>query len=486
MDRALKRFFTFLLGFYGFTGLAQEIITYRPEQMHADLEKFKTALINVHPGTYTHQSPEEFEEVFKNLKSETSEPMTGTAFYKIVLRLIASIHDGHTQAYAFGGLGSVINDQKRLPFQVYVRNERIFILRNMSSLEIPEGSEIIAIDGKLSNEILQEILRHYSSDGKSSNGMYHWLGGPYRSFHRLYPEIYGEQQSWDMVYRDYGTKEIVRAKVDAISKGAYEKKEAKKYPQQKQEEAFNFEVYEDYAYMKIDRFIKDGFNDPENTYPDFYKDCFKEVSRRNIQNLIVDLRDNGGGKASNAAYLLQYFINKPIIPAREISTLGDDQYFLESTGDTLNLDVSFRLVPIANGRFKVTRTEVLRDLMVYDPVKDYPYTGNLIVLINGGTTSAAGIAAGLLKEHTKAILVGEETYGYAGISNGVRQISIVGDHTETAIYLPLLHAAYTMEEHVQKRTVVPDYRISNSVKDMVTHNDAILKFVINTLLSGEK
>jgi hypothetical protein len=466
-------------------GWAQNSIVYQPRQMRADLEKFKRALINIHPGTYIHQNPEEFELLFDNLKLETSKPLEATEFYKIILRLVAGIRDGHTQAYAFGELGGLIYSQKRLPFQVYVYNQRIFIVKNMSTQEIPEGSEIFAIDGNLSNEILIEILRHYSSDGKSYSGMYHWLGGPYRPFYRLYPEIFGVQSSYNLVYRDYNTSEILTTRIDAISEDDYERMDSVKYSSEKpNEEAFNFTMHEEegYAYMTIGRFIKDGFDEPENTYPDFYKKCFEEISSKNIQSLIIDLRDNGGGKASNAAYLIQYFIEKPIIPAKEISTLGNDSYFRELTGDTLNLDKSFGLTPTNKGTFKVTKTEVLRDLMEYNPINEYGYSGKLIVLINGGTTSAGAIAAGLLKEHTNAILVGEETFGYAGISNGIRQISIRGDSTETAIYLPLLHTEYDMNPEVQRRSVVPDYQLSNSLQNILSNRDNVLEFVLNKLL----
>jgi len=460
--------------------IAQDAIVYQPKQMQADLEKFKTALIKIHPGTYTHQSEEEFNQFMNHLMLETSKPMEATAFYKIVLRLIANINDGHTQAYTFGKLGSIINNQKRLPFEVFIKDERIFLKKNLSQQEITEGSEILAIDNHLSNQIISEILAHYSSDGKSRNGMIHWLGGPYKSFYRLYPEVYGEQSSYNLVYRDHKTKEILMRKINGITKKIFETK----YPSIKDaNEAYSFKIDDknNYAYLNINRFIKDGYNDPENTYPDFYKASFKEISNKKIQNLIIDLRDNGGGKASNAAYLLQYFIDEPIKPAKEITTLGNDEYYLKITGDTLNLDDSFGLHAKEDGTFKVTKSNTLKDLMSFNPVKEYQYTGNLFVLINGGTTSAAGIAAGLLKEYTNGIFVGEETYGYAGISNGVRQISIKGNHTETAIYLPILHAEYAIDEHIQKRSVVPDYLVSNSINNILTNYDAIKEFVLKKL-----
>lgn len=457
--------------------------------MQADLKKFERALVVIHPGTYTHQSPEQFKQLVNDLLLETSKPLEATAFYRVVLKLIAGIHDGHTQAYTFGKLGNVVNNQTRLPFQVYVQRERVFVVQDMSAQKIPEGSEILALDGHLSNKILLRVLEHYSSDGNSSSGMYHWLGGPYRSFNRIYSEVYGERSSHDLVYRDYRTREIVSTQVDAISTKVYESVASEKYPSSKTpEDAFHFSIDEKeaYAYLRISRFFKDGFDEPENTYPDFYKECFKAIFTKDIENLVIDLRDNGGGKASNAAYLLQYLIDSPLTPTKEISTLGNDEYFLKITGVTLDLDGAFGLSPTDDGRFKVTRSDVMRDLRTYVPIEEHGFTGRLVVLINGGTTSAAGIAAGLLKEHTDSTFVGEETYGYAGISNGVRQVSIKGDHTETAIYLPLLHAEFNMDEQVRRRSVVPDYLVSNSVRDVLNDTDAVMEFVLGKFFQAEK
>ncbi|WP_316839421.1 hypothetical protein [Pedobacter gandavensis] len=58
--------------------------------------------------------------------------------------MIASIHDDHTSVKAFNHLGEIIAKQKWVPFQIYVTNERIFIVNTLSNLQILEGSEIMA------------------------------------------------------------------------------------------------------------------------------------------------------------------------------------------------------------------------------------------------------------------------------------------------------------------------------------------------------
>ncbi|WP_167353203.1 S41 family peptidase [Pedobacter steynii] len=468
------------------SGIAQQPIVYQPEDMQADLNKFKNALIKTHPGLYTNQSPEKFEEVVDKLILETSKPMQAADFYKVVLKMIASIHDDHTSVKAFNHLGDIIANQKWLPFQVYVTGERIFIVNNLSNLQIPEGSEILAIDGHLSNEILSETLKYFSSDGISESPTLHKLGVSYFTlFGKLYPQIFGGRSSYNISYRDYKSKQILTAQVEPVSGQNYIELKAKRYPSSiPATDAFNFEVNRqgNYAILKINQFFKDSFNEPENIFPDYYKKCFQEISANKIKNLIIDLRDNSGGKGANAAYLLQYFIDKPVIPAKEVTTLGNDEYFLKTTGVKLRLDEDYGLAKQMDGTFKVTKTDALRELNKFDPIEEYHFNGKLVVLINGGMVSAAGTAAGLFKEYTNAIMVGSETSGYAGISNGVQIISILGGHTETAITIPLLHTEHAINPNIKKRGAIPDYQVSNSVEDILGNRDAVLEFVFKNLL----
>ncbi|MGQ7856257.1 S41 family peptidase [Pedobacter sp. WC2501] len=467
-------------------GIAQKPTIYQPEDMQADLNKFKRALIKTHPGLYTNQSPEEFEEMVDKLMLDASKPLQAKDFYKIVLKMIATIHDDHTSVKAFNHLGDIIANQKWLPFQIYVKDERIFIVNNLSNLQIPEGSEILAIDDHLSNEILSEILEHFSSDGKSISPTLHKIGVSYfMLFGKLYPQIFGEKVSYNISYRDYKSNKILTAQVEPISEQNYIALRAKRYPSSiPSKDAFNFEVnkHGNYAILKIDRFFKNSFSEPENTFPDYYKKCFKEISANRIGNLIIDLRDNSGGRGENAAFLLQYFIDKPIIPSKEIIALGNDEYFLKTTGVKLRLDEDYGLARQKDGTFKVTRYEALRDLKKFDPIEEYHFNGKLVVLINGGMVSAGGTAAGLFKEYTNAILVGSETSGYAGLSNGVQKISILGGHTETAITIPLLHSVLAISPVLQKRGTIPDYEVSNSVQDVLENRDAAIEFVFKNLL----
>lgn len=461
-------------------------IIYQPEAMQADLTKFKNILIKAHPGLYISQTHAEFENLMNSLIVETSKPLEATGFYKVVLKMIANIYDDHTSARAFNELGNIIANQKWLPFQILVKDERIFIINNLSNLQISDGSEILAIEGHLSNEILSEISAHFSSDSISKSPTLHKLGISYfQLFGRIYPQIFGEKLSYNLSYRDYRSKQILTAQVEPVSESNYFDTKTKRYPSSiPSKDAFNFEANKqgNYAILKINRFFKDSFSEPRNTFSDYYKKCFKEISANKIKNLIIDLRDNSGGKLENVAYLLQYFIDKPVIPTKELFTLGDDKYFLKTIGAKLNLDDEFAPIKQVDGTFKVTKSDIIRELEKFDPIEEYHFSGKLLMLINGGSVSAAGIAPGLFKEYTSAILVGSETSGYAGTGNGVQKITINGDYTEAGIVIPLLHGVSTINPAIQRRGAIPDYNVSNSVQDMLENRDAVVEFVFKNLL----
>jgi carboxyl-terminal processing protease len=91
--------------------------------------------------------------------------------------------------------------------------------------------------------------------------------------------------------------------------------------------------------------------------------------------IVFDLRDNPGGYIDAAQKIASQFIGDGIIFTQE--SAGDDVREYRSTGDGVATD---------------------RDLPV-------------VLLVNGGSASASEIVAAALKEHDRATLIGEATFG---------------------------------------------------------------------------
>lgn len=128
------------------------------------------------------------------------------------------------------------------------------------------------------------------------------------------------------------------------------------------------------GYVRVSSFRK-------TTVPDFDA-ALTEMRRQGASALILDLRSNPGGVLAEAARLVDRFVSQGVI----VST--------------------------------VTRRGVERDYMA--GASPTITNWNLIVLINGGTASAAEIVAGALQDHGRAIIVGERSFGKASVQRILR------------------------------------------------------------------
>lgn len=104
-----------------------------------------------------------------------------------------------------------------------------------------------------------------------------------------------------------------------------------------------------------------------------FEEKLKELKKQNIQSLIIDLRNNGGGIVQEATDIADLFVDK-----------GKD---LLITTDK-------------NNKEEITKAK--KDKLIDVPV---------IILTNENTASASEILAGALKDHQVAKTVGTKTYG---------------------------------------------------------------------------
>jgi len=135
-------------------------------------------------------------------------------------------------------------------------------------------------------------------------------------------------------------------------------------------------------YLDFNAYNK-GDQDYKSTTKDVQKLLF-ELKQENIDGLIVDLRDNGGGSLKEANDLTGLFLK---------------------SGPTVQIK---------------TKNRVSR---LYDEDPSIEYSGPLIVLINRMSASASEIFAGAIKDYHRGIIVGERSFG----KGTVQELQPVGE-----------------------------------------------------------
>jgi carboxyl-terminal processing protease len=115
--------------------------------------------------------------------------------------------------------------------------------------------------------------------------------------------------------------------------------------------------------------------------PQLMNEVAREIQTRNIMNVVLDLRGNGGGYVQVTQEVAGLWLASQVV-LTERSLVGERTF--RSTGTQ----------QILAGR-------------------------NTAVLINGGTASASEILAAALRDHGKATLIGEETFGKGSMQTQV-------------------------------------------------------------------
>ena len=104
-----------------------------------------------------------------------------------------------------------------------------------------------------------------------------------------------------------------------------------------------------------------------------FKTKFEELQGKGIKSLIIDLRNNGGGIVDEALEIANYILDKDSVILYEVDKNNNET--VEKTTD--------------------------------EPIINMP----IVILTNENTASSSEILAGALKDHKKATIVGEKTYG---------------------------------------------------------------------------
>ncbi len=128
----------------------------------------------------------------------------------------------------------------------------------------------------------------------------------------------------------------------------------------------------DIGYIKLK-----SFN--ENSDKQFIE-LIKKYEKQNLKGYIIDLRNNPGGLLNQAIAITDFFLEKGEIVSTKGRRTSETRKFFARTGDG---------------------------------VKGKP----IIVLINNGSASASEIFAGALKDHKRAIILGENSYGKGSVQS---------------------------------------------------------------------
>jgi carboxyl-terminal processing protease len=180
----------------------------------------------------------------------------------------------------------------------------------------------------------------------------------------------------------------------------------------------------------------------ENSSDQIKKKLSEFKKNKNIEKYILDLRNNPGGLLSQAIKISDFFLENGEIVSTKSRKNSENRKWFAKKGDIINGDT-------------------------------------ILVLINYGSASASEIVAGALKDHKRAILIGEATYGKGSVQ------SIIPLDNKGAIRLTVSKYYLPSGDSISDVGVVPDFEVAeeNDSFRINTETDNQLDFALK-LLNG--
>ena len=173
------------------------------------------------------------------------------------------------------------------------------------------------------------------------------------------------------------------------------------------------------------------------------EDKIKDLEKKqNIKAYILDLRNNPGGLLSQAIRISDFFLDNGEIVSTKSRKTSENRKWFAKKGD------------LTNGK-------------------------TLLVLINYGSASASEIVAGALKDHKRAIILGENSYGKGSVQ------SIIPLKNEGAIRLTVAKYYLPSGKSISEVGISPDIEVNEEGDEfrIKSETDNQLNYAIK-LLNG--
>jgi hypothetical protein len=450
-------------------GFGQAAI-FSPAQIVEDAEYLHAKLKSKHPHLYLYTAKDSVETFFKTI-SEIQDSLTALEFYNKISLFSDVIKDGHTLLFPSAETLNFHNNQSAFfPFKLFCDKGQLFVEADYSSTgNLEPGSEILSMNDVSADSILQHCLRRLMRDGYNLNYPV-WILNNY--FSEYYSYFFGHPASYTIKFRS-GAGIVEEWTIPALVKSEILVNRTKRYGNRAKARGLN-QTENDGITIQIDSSsslailtIRDFDSHVlkrlyQQDYSKSLKAHFSQIRQSPVNDLILDLRGNQGGDLKNGILLLSLLMPEPFQVVERFAVVGNSE----------SEDMNAR-----NKEIKGNGTRVFK------PQPD-AYSGNLYLLVDGGSFSNSGIVASAIRHYRRGVIIGEETGGNEKVLCGYESLTVL-PNTRLQVYIPTRQFVIRDMPGNEGRGVIPDFIISPSIQGLISGKDEVLEYCIG-LIKGKQ
>lgn len=379
---------------------------------------------------------------------------------------IGVLRDVHTNfSYSEDNGRDLYKEINFLPFPVLV--ERGKMLVNVKGEAIPFGAEIVRINKRTVDEMLESMSTANYSDGYIKTG----TDRSYADFHVRYSLQDASRTSFDVEYLLPGS--------NAVKKITLPYATPQKATQMKVQEVIpvnllqrGFMIYRDYDDAnKTGVLTVNSFNLQEPYAYKEFSEFFKEVNKRQYKNVIIDIRNNGGGNPAISALLYSFLAPKAFRNEYNYRTknikLAFTEYAIDDYGRKLSDEDITNTTNFLYQRFDkdsasgfyVGNARLKEGQLESFPPDKNAFSGNVYVLTGGGTVSAATYFATLVQKNKRGLIVGKETGSGEQSTTAAWFLKYMMPKTKSILTVPMSEMYFFNSTTDNGRGVLPDKEV---------------------------
>jgi hypothetical protein len=458
----------------------QSLLTkkYSPAQLKEDATVIRDVILKMHPVIGIYGSRAYYDKLFNDFVNSFTDSLTERQFRIRTKQVLEKLHCGHTDImYSDRYVKSLKKAKFNFPrYYLAPINDNVYVLGGLNRKAdtiLKPGTRITRINDIPADSFYRFAQSLITIDGyiSESKKLYGQLG--YSSYYLTllnYP---------DTIRYEY----VHNGKTSILKSPAFNAVNIPEFSWRRKDDSL-FTKYKKakvrYRYLDDDKKTMllniQAFS--HRKFSKAYRKIFKQLQKNGTENLVIDLRYNGGGSLTNSQLLLKYLIDKPVT---QTSYTSIRKYPLRkyTKGQFI-----FKLTRLY---FKIYGKDWKKGDTTFYTVKIKPnkrkhYNNKIYVLTNGGSFSASCLVGAYLKETGRATFVGRETGGTIEGCNAVITPYYKLPNTKTKVRVPtfrLLHDVYTKGN--TGRGIIPDYETNYTFRDIIMKKDLEMEKVMELI-----
>lgn len=355
------------------------------EQAAFDIKALIYNLNEIHPDIFSVCRQEDLLNAVNRAINSLPDSISKLDLYQKAAPIVAMIGDGHTNlGFPFNDV--LTKDLKRFPVFVNVLSDKSIICTSCVDSIIKRGDKILSINGISSEKIIDSMLPYVS--GEREHFKLSRIDGAFNGLRQmLYPA-----DSFEVEYLPAGSDKPKKVNLPGTQWDDLIKRVPKsKRSHNIKDYSFEIDTTNNVAIMDFRSFVNPSKMEV------FADSMFRTLKEKRINNLIIDIRNNGGGNSYVGDILLRYISPEPFVQMEKM--------LMKVTPVSSKL-MNYRILPTLDF-YETSEKNYIKPRTK----EEGHFIGNVYLLTSNKTFSSAGSFAWTFKECKTGMVIGEETGG---------------------------------------------------------------------------